>query len=224
MREYLEKLDFKKVFPFQVIQAADIAVQAGLDRKSPLYKALETKIYDCFDNFIKLFHGKVAIGVDISGSMQDPINSKSTLKRIILGAYYGMALQSRLHADLYLRHTQCFKALPTVSIQEIKQVANGGTTPSIFPDSVKGMGYDTMLVITDEQQGRNGRSFDQAVRECGIGNVIVRNLADNDKSMIPTFDKGYTYITGFNDAQFELVDDLRDLKGLVNAINALSIT
>lgn len=64
---YLQTVDFTKLFPFQTIQSVDVCVrECGLSTKSPLYKALEQKIYDSFTNFAKLFKGKVAVGVDIS--------------------------------------------------------------------------------------------------------------------------------------------------------------
>jgi len=59
-------------------------------------------------------------------------------------------------------------------------------------------------VITDEQSSIR-------IENSNIPNIIVWNIADYSHSIIPTFDKGYTYITGFNDAQFELIDDLRDI-------------
>jgi 60 kDa SS-A/Ro ribonucleoprotein len=101
---YLEKLDFKKLFPFQVIQAADICIKdCALNEKSTLYKVLDRKIHDSFDKFAKLFDGKVAIGIDNSGSMDSVINSKSKLMRDRMAAYYGVCLQEKTGGDLYSR-------------------------------------------------------------------------------------------------------------------------
>jgi hypothetical protein len=92
----------------------------------------------------------------------------------------------------------------------------GGTNVNCVINGLRGRGYDTLFIITDEQSQFSMSSSD-------IDNIIVWNLADYKHSLLPSFDKGYTYITGFNDAQFELIEDLRDVKGLVQAIKALEL-
>ncbi len=79
---------------------------------------------------------------------------------------------------------------------------------------MQGKWYDTLFIITDEQS-RFGMS------QSDIPNIIIWNLADYNHSLIPTYTNGYTYITGFNDSQFELIEDLRDLPALISKIKSL---
>jgi len=211
---YLSKVDFTKLFPFQTIQSVDVCVrECTLSTKSPLYKALEEKIYESFVNFAKLFKGKVAVGVDISWSMSYAINEKSQLRRKTLAAYYGMGLE-HYGADLYAWWTECFRA-DNCTIDDFNMKWWWWTDINCLLNWIRGEWYDTLFVITDEQSSTPMWSSD-------VPNIIVWNIADYRHSLIPSFDKGYTYITGFNDAQFELVDDLRDIKWLVKSINSLS--
>jgi hypothetical protein len=53
---------------------------------------LQKKVSDSFEKYRNLFEGKVAIGVDDSGSMDVNINDKSSLKRDKMSMYYGVAL------------------------------------------------------------------------------------------------------------------------------------
>lgn len=216
LETYLWTIDFTKLFPFQTIQSVDVCVRdVGLSTKSPLYKALEKKIYQSFENFAKLFKGKVAVWVDISWSMHASINNKSQLQRQVMAWYYGMALES-YWADLYLRGTNCYK-WDNIAIEDFYKF-NEGTNINCLLQGVESTGknYDTLFVITDEQSAIQ-------IGNSRIPNIIIRNIADYSNSLIPTFDRGYTYITGFNDAQFELIEDLRDIKWLVNSINVLTV-
>jgi hypothetical protein len=210
---YLRDIDMGKVFPFQLIQAVDMCVnQSGLNDKSDLYKALEKKIYSCFESFAALFEGKVAIGVDISWSMHHPINNKSSLERITMAGYYGMGLQ-HYGADLYVWWDQCYKA-DNFSVQDFRRF-NQWTNINCLLSWVQGKGYDTLFVITDEQS-RFG------MMQSDVKNIIVWNIADYSHWILPSYDNWYTYVTGFNDAQFEIAKDLRDLPKLVASINAMS--
>lgn len=216
LETYLWTIDFTKLFPFQTIQSVDVCVrEVWLSTKSPLYKALEKKIYDSFTNFSKLFKGKVAVGVDISWSMHTEINNKSQLQRQTMAAYYGQWLQ-HYGADLYARGVNCYDA-SNMAIEDFMQFNEGTDINCLLQWVVStGKNYDTLFVITDEQSSI-------IIGNSNIPNIIIRNIADYSNSIIPTFDRGYTYITWFNDAQFELIEDLRDIKWLVRSINNLEL-
>lgn len=214
LENYLETIDFTKLFPFQTIQSVDVCVrEVWLSTKSPLYKALEKKIYQSFTNFAKLFKGKVAVWVDISRSMHTSINNKSQLQRQTMAWYYGQWLQDHW-ADIYAWWNKCYDAT-NFTIDDFMRF-NEWTDINCLLRMVAWKGYDTLFVITDEQSSIK-------IENCKIPNIIIWNIADYSNSLIPTFDKWYTYITWFNDAQFELIDDLRSISWLVNSINALEI-
>lgn len=216
LENYLETIDFTKLFPFQTIQSVDVCVrEVWLPTKSPLYKALEKKIYQSFTNFAKLFKGKVAVWVDISWSMHTSINNKSQLQRQTMAWYYGQWLQDHW-ADIYAWWNKCYDAT-NFTIDDFMRF-NEWTDINCLLQGIESTGknYDTLFVITDEQSSIT-------IQNCRIQNIIIWNIADYSNSLIPTFDKWYTYITWFNDAQFELIDDLRSISWLVNSINALEI-
>lgn len=215
LETYLWTVDFTKLFPFQTIQSVDVCVrELWLSTKSPLYKALERKIYDSFTSFSKLFKGKVAVWVDISWSMHTQINSKSQLQRQTMAWYYGQWLQDNW-ADIYAWGERCYDAT-NFCIEDFMRF-NEWTDINCLLEwiSFTNKNYDTLFVITDEQSSIR-------IENSNIPNIIVWNIADYSHSIIPTFDKGYTYITGFNDAQFELIDDLRDISWLVKSINNIT--
>lgn len=216
LETYLKTIDFTKLFPFQTIQSVDVCVrEVWLSTKSALYKALEKKIYDSFTSFSKLFKGKVAVWVDISWSMHTSINTKSQLQRQTMAWYYGQWLQDHW-ADIYARWVRCYDAT-SFAIDDFMKF-NEWTNINCLLEGIESTGknYDTLFVITDEQSSIT-------IQNCRIPNIIIWNIADYSHSLIPTFDKWYTYITWFNDAQFELIDDLRSISWLVNSINALEI-
>lgn len=214
--EYMSGLDFDKVFPYQLILAVDVAAnESWFGYNSKLFSALQNKIASSFEKYKRLFRGKVAVAVDDSGSMCSALNSKSSLRMDRLAMYYGVAI-AEMWADLYTWNTTMKKiALDNFSFANFR-ADGGGTNVNCVINGLRGRGYDTLFIITDEQSQFSMSSSD-------IDNIIVWNLADYKHSLLPSFDKGYTYITGFNDAQFELIEDLRDIKGLVNAIKSLEI-
>jgi len=214
---YLEKLDFKKLFPFQAIQAADVCIsECALNTNSTLYKVLDRKIHDSFDKFSKLFDGRVAIGIDNSGSMDFTINSKSKLMRDRMAAYYGVCLQEKTGGDLFSRGTTCIPA-NGYSIDQLCKLWGGSTDVNCLINGTKRKGYDTLFIITDEQSSHS------EVMKSDIKNIVVRNIADYENTIIPPYDGKYTYITGFNDSMFELVKNLWDVDWLIKAINNLEI-
>lgn len=216
LETYLWTIDFTKLFPFQTIQSVDVCVrEVWLSTRSPLYKALEKKVYDSFTWFAKLFKWKVAVGVDISWSMHTAINSKSQLQRQIMAWYYGQWLQDHW-ADIYARWSRCYDATD-FCIDDFMKFNEGTDINSLLQwIASTGKKYDTLFVITDEQSSIR-------IENSNIPNIIIRNIADYSHSIIPTFDRGYTYITWFNDAQFELIDDLRDISWLVKSINNITL-
>jgi hypothetical protein len=143
------------------------------------------------------------------------INDKSSLKRDKMSMYYGVAL-AEMWADLYTWNTSAKKVnLENFSFDKYKANWRWTNVQCIISET-KWKWYDTLFIITDEQSSFSMQSSD-------IKNIIVWNVADYNHSLLPSYEKWYTYITGFNDAQFELAQDLRDLDGLVKSIKDLDI-
>ena len=216
----MEKLTFDRVFPYQMIQAFEVAVrECNLKQTSNLYKELEKIIYKSFEVFKQYFPWKVAIWLDISWSMTDRVNPKSEVQRYVLGWYYTLAMQEVLWADIFLWDKSCTKE-NTVSMEQIRRKCNGGTDIQCLFDRIEEEKekYDTLLVITDEQNSRRGITAPD-----NVNNVVIWNIADYQGSTIPTFDDKFTYLTWLNDSMFSLIWDLNNLDGLVKAIRAIEI-
>lgn len=213
---YINTINTDKVFPFQVIQAFEIAVtECGIKENSELYKTLERIVYKSFESFKQYFPWKVAFGLDVSWSMDSTINTNSKLTRTVLGGYYALALQQVLDADLYFWGTSCTQD-NEATMQQIRRINWGGTDINCLIQAVQGEWYDHIIVITDEQLGYdyNGK--------WDLKNLVIWNIADYNGSLIPSFETWYTYMTGFNDAMFEIVSDLNNISELVKNIKSLA--
>jgi len=106
-------------------------------------------------------------------------------------------------------------------MKDIKKMSKEWTDPNelvrVINERQEDKKYDTLFILTDEQTSSS------YLQKCQVKNVVVWNIWDSANSMIPSFEKWYTYITGFNDAIFELASDLNDISWIVTSINTLSI-
>lgn len=210
--EYLKGINWKDVFPFQAIQALDVLATEGIDSGS-VYDVIMENVKTSFKNIAECYEGKVAIGVDLSGSMYGTSVSKlSKLDRATMAIYYGELLREITGADLYFWGSDCVQYRDGMSIEEMYNVppsGGWGTYINTLTDTCKGKGYDYVIVITDEQ-------ISDRLTNVAKKQTIVWGLHDYSNTI--TKGENCMYFTGYNDIMWKIGKDLNDLSTLENAI------
>lgn len=212
--EYAKEMDFKKVYPFQVIQALWIACASWLSYNSTLFHIMEQKIKESMWQFTTLLTGRVAIGIDTSWSMYTNM-SGGALQYIDMACYYGAYLAELCDWDLYFWSDKCrkidYKNKNITSLSS--EWYSHGTYLSSFINEAKW--YDTLFVITDEQV------HDRNLSQTDATNKIIRNIQDHSHSVAELY--WWTYITWLDDRLLWLVWDLRNIDELVDTIKSIEI-
>jgi 60 kDa SS-A/Ro ribonucleoprotein len=191
----IETMKAERVLPFRFIAAA---------RHAPnLEPNLETAMFSCLSNQERL-HGKTLLLVDVSGSMNDAISSKSDLTR--LDAACGLAMLIREVSERFEIVTFSDKC---VAIPPRRGFALRDAIVNSQPHSGTYLGqavatanakltYDRLIVITDEQ------SADAVPAPKGRGCVINVASSKNGVGYGP-----WTHIDGWSEA---VVDYLREIE------------
>ena len=84
IKKIISETDYSKVLPFRFVSAARFAPDFESDLETAMFKNLSN---------VKKLDGKTLILVDVSGSMESPISSKSDLKRIDAGCALAMIVR-----------------------------------------------------------------------------------------------------------------------------------
>lgn len=159
----IRRADFRKVFPFQAIQAMDACVDAGFEN-GPMFDAVFAKAIESFEAIGKRYEGKVAIGIDVSGSMfGSPVTKMSKFDRAKLAIAYGFLIRAVTGGELYFWSSTNYGSNKGVwhiddktSYQEAYKFARKvscGTKVSLFTDEIADKYFDWAIVLTDEQSG-----------------------------------------------------------------------
>lgn len=135
------------VLPFRYIAAVRAAPQFAYQ--------LNTALLACIEDSVPL-RGRTAVLVDVSGSMDEALSSKSDLRRIDAAA----ALASVIKGDYvrtFVYNTQCGE-VPTYQglsgVDQIVRKVGGGTDLTAGLAQTDRVEYDRLIVITDEQTTR----------------------------------------------------------------------
>lgn len=84
----IDSAKWKDIFPFQAIQALDVLDQNGL-MQGYIHDVVMKNIKTSFQNIAENYKGKIAIGVDLSGSMYGTsVSNLSKLDRARMALYY----------------------------------------------------------------------------------------------------------------------------------------
>lgn len=164
IRSGLANMNAERVLPFRFITAAKYAPR--------LEDALEQAMFRCLAEQTKLL-GKTALLIDHSGSMQQPVSSKSEITRFDAAAALAMILRETAERCRVFTFSDRMVEVPPrrgfALVQAVREVINPVNTMlgsavrkvyEIFPEC------DRILVITDEQ------SADRPPHPQGHGYII----------------------------------------------------
>jgi len=224
---YLDKMNWKKVFPFQAIQALDVLAEEWLldNDSNPIVKTVMKNVIVSFSNISENYEGKVAIWVDVSGSMfWTSVSKLSRLDRARLGLYYGLLLKEAFwnRADLYFWSTTCKGPINTnQTVSQLYREASSmssGTSVSSLTDVVWRLSEkaDYVLILTDEE-------ITDRLRNVANKGTIVWGLHDGKNSIVEDKQDKITKFYGFNDIMWKIWADLGQLSKLVEKIEKVSL-
>ena len=208
VRESIANADFSKVFPYQVIQAA---------QQSPAHSdALEDTLYSSLDHLPKL-EGTTAIIVDISGSMGAALSGKSDMTRRVAAAALATLIQSRCQAhqtyvtagsdstrkhatkEIFDRRFELFRKLKDSTYN--REVGGGGIfmvqVVQWLEQQLKGRAIERVIVITDEQDcDLHTQTAKVAAKTIGTRGNWIMNVGSSDRGV--QYGEGWNHINGFS--------------------------
>jgi len=204
-KEYLKTLDFTKVFPFQSIQALDILETDNL-LTDDIYNIIMSKVKDSFKFISESYSWKIAIWIDLSGSMYGTkVSNLSRIDRARMATYYWVLLAELFEqSDIYLWWSACEQINKEMSIQDILRRWKGWTNIHTLTDAVKWKWYDYLIVLTDEQTRSSIPAVNVANKQ-----TIVWWLHDYANTISDW--KGIVYFTGYNDIMWKIWADIMKL-------------
>jgi len=198
----LDAMKTERVLPFRFLAAARVAPQWELQLESAMFRSIEGRA--------ATLAGHTVLLVDVSGSMESPISSRSEMRRT--DAAYGLAILLREIAEkvtiyTFSDHASLVAARRGMALRDALEASqpHSGTYLGAALKHVEGEckhGYDRMVVITDEQ------SHDHVGAPHGAGYVI--NIASNQNGV------GYgawTHIDGWSEAVVEYIAELERPEG-----------
>ena len=198
----LAELKTDRVLPFRFLAAARSAPQWEAALEAAMFRALEGKAGK--------LAGHTVLLVDVSGSMESAISSRSEMSRT--DAAYGLAILLREIAEKVAIYTFSGKAVRVPSRRGMalrdaldQSQPHAGTFLGAALKHVEAEvreGWERLIVITDEQ------SHDQVPAPRGKGYVI--NVASNRNGV------GYgawTHIDGWSEAVVEYIAELEAAQG-----------
>jgi hypothetical protein len=172
------------VFPFRYVAAARAAPQLEPSIDQALVKAIEGS---------EPFVGKTAVLVDVSGSMDANLSGKSDMTRLDAAA----ALASMINGDLrvFSFSHEVVEVPPRRGMAGvdavIKSQPHGGTYLGKAVGKLNGMGFDRIIVITDEQSA-------DVVPAPRAKHAYMLNVASYKNGV--GYRNGWTHIDGFSEA------------------------
>lgn len=199
--EYLDTIKWSDVFPFQAIQALDMLSEASVS-DNHINEVIMKHVKECFKYISEKYKGKIAIGVDVSGSMfNTSVSNLSKMDRAKMAVMYGMILKEITDGDLYLWSDRCgmVNSDDYNQIMQAAQSIKGGTYIQTFLESIRGKVYDYALVLTDEQ---TSDSLENVVKE----KTIVWGLHDYKNTIVNG--QNTVYFTGYNDIMWKIGSDI----------------
>lgn len=213
LAEYLDTIKWSDVFPFQAIQALDMLAESSLS-SGVIHETVMKHVKECFKFIAERYRGRVAIGVDVSGSMfGSPVSKLSKMDRAKMAVIYGMILSEVTGGDLYLWSDRCMK-VETDEYNEVMHLAKsieGNTYIKTFTDHPSVIGkYDYNIVLTDEQ-------IDDSFVNTARVKSIVWGLHDYSNTIVSGDNS--VYFTGYNDIMWKVGSDIFRLWELEKEIN-----
>ena len=195
-----------RVLPFRFLAAARSAPQWEEALEQAMFRALEQR-----EGSGPALRGRTVLLVDVSGSMESPISSRSEMRRT--DAAYGLAILLREIAETVTMFTFSNGAVRVPSRRGMalrdaldKSQPHGATNLGAALGQVEAEmreGFDRIVVITDEQ------SHDRVPAPRGKGYVINVASAQNGVGY-----GAWNHIDGWSEA---VIDYIAELEGAVTA-------
>lgn len=142
-----KKINFSKVLPYRFIAAAKHAPSLELFLEDAMFRGVKD---------LPKLKGTTLVLVDVSWSMQDALSAKSDLNR--LDAACGLSILCRELCEdariyTFSNYTVEIPARRGFALRDLipKSQPNRGTLLGATLSSIKGMSFDRLIVLTDEQ-------------------------------------------------------------------------
>lgn len=196
-----EAVGKSKVLPFRFLAAYNNISNVELK------KAVEKSFLTSTSNLPKL-NGVTYIVVDVSGSMEGPLSSKSEMSRMDAAAALAAIIKEHSNSTVYTFSNELAKVSSKKKGMEfIKDVINsqqhGGTDLRHCLSKLDGDACDRVIVLTDEQ------SHDGNI-DCWAENGYIINMAGYKPSV--TYTKGWEVIAGWSDKIVNYINAIEKLK------------
>lgn len=192
LSSYITAMNVDRVLPFRFIAAARYAPHLETSLEKAMFKSISSH---------KKLNGKIAVVVDVSGSMDDSLSFKSDMTR--LDAACGLAMLIRELSDNVdiFSFSKSVKTIPDrhgFALRDaiVKSQYHCSTYLGNALNTIQKTDYDTIIVITDEQ------SHDQVPSPKGKGYMI--NVASARNGV------GYgkwLHIDGFSEAIIDFIEE-----------------
>lgn len=192
IREYASTVNVEKVLPFRYIAAAKIVPQFEDMLEAMMLRSLST---------LDKLPGKTILLVDVSGSMfGTSVSAKSDLDRFDAAAALAMLCSEVCEkVEIYSFSTQIVRVAPRKGFALRDAIKNsqraGGTLLGAAVNTVNQVGYDRLIVITDEE------SQDRVPTPIGDKGYIL-NVASYKNGVNHS---AWTTVTGFSEAVIDYI-------------------
>jgi 60 kDa SS-A/Ro ribonucleoprotein len=160
MREYAKTMNTDKVLPFRYISAARYAPDMEQVLEPLMFKGLES---------MERLKGKTILLVDVSGSMNGNVSQRSEMTRLDAAAALAMLLREICEdVDILTFESKVVKLPPRrgFALRDAIGRPRGGTELGGAVRAAEALGYDRLIVFTDEQ------SADYVPNPKGLGYMI----------------------------------------------------
>lgn len=198
VRDAIKKMKVERVLPFRFITAARYAPNLEPELEEAMYKAI---------NFKSKVGGKTVLLIDVSGSMDAPVSSKSELQRIDAAAALAILAREMFTDVEVYTFSNATVQVPTrrgFALRDaiVKSQPHGGTDLGGAITTINSkVNYDRLIVFTDEQS--HTRVGDPKGKKAYIVNVA------NEKNGV-----GYgkwNHIDGFSEAILDYIVEFENL-------------
>ena len=197
IKQGLAQMNTERVLPFRFISAAKYA---------PKFEShLEGAMFKCLEGHVKL-RGKTVLLVDVSGSMDASVSSKSDLQRVDAGAALAMLLREVCEDVVIYTFSNSEVLVPTrrgfALAEGIKKSQwHSGTYlgKSAQAVAVKEKDADRVIVITDEQSHDSvGNPFQKTGTKAYLINVASERNGVG-------YNNGWNHIDGWSEACIDYI-------------------